>query len=193
MMKEQQPHLKFVFHDAFHYDPNVWNDLFDDNDKENVIMDSHQQLAWEKAQPNIESQCTAYEKSLTIADSIKYPVWIGEWSLATDVCAMWLGGFNDNNTPYQYECEWVDCPKTQMPEGTGTDFDRTAEILGPFGQNKLSTVQSGKCPRDSLHFGDADIKKLGSCMMNSLNSHVEAQFFWTVRTELEDRWNQIKS
>jgi hypothetical protein len=31
-------------------------------------------------------------------DEFKMEVWIGEWSLATDVCAMWLGGFNDGNT-----------------------------------------------------------------------------------------------
>ncbi len=26
------------------------------------------------------------------------PVWMGEWALATDSCAHWLGGFNDGNT-----------------------------------------------------------------------------------------------
>jgi len=25
MMKEQQPRLKFVFHDAFHFDADLWN------------------------------------------------------------------------------------------------------------------------------------------------------------------------
>jgi len=46
MMREQQPRLKFVFHDAFRTDPNTWNDLFEDDDIENVIMDTHQYLAW---------------------------------------------------------------------------------------------------------------------------------------------------
>jgi hypothetical protein len=32
---------------------------------------------------------------MAYADQIKYPVWVGEWSLATDNAAMWLGGFND--------------------------------------------------------------------------------------------------
>ena len=35
---------------------------------------------------------------------IKYDVWVGEWSLATDVCALWLGGFNDANTDASREC-----------------------------------------------------------------------------------------
>ena len=28
-------------------------------------------------------------------DKIKYEKWVGEWSLATDHCALWLEGFND--------------------------------------------------------------------------------------------------
>lgn len=40
-MKNQIPDVKFVFHDSFHSDADVWNNLFDDNDMENVIMDTH--------------------------------------------------------------------------------------------------------------------------------------------------------
>ena len=40
-MREFNPDLVFVFHDSFHYDANVWNDLFDDDDMENVVMDTH--------------------------------------------------------------------------------------------------------------------------------------------------------
>jgi hypothetical protein len=33
--------------------------------------------------------------------NIKYEKWVGEWSLATDICAWWLGGFNESyNFPY---------------------------------------------------------------------------------------------
>lgn len=38
--------MKFVFHDAFHWDPDVWNDLFDDEDAEGVVLDTHQYSAW---------------------------------------------------------------------------------------------------------------------------------------------------
>lgn len=41
MIKDQKPRLKFVFHDAFHFDAGLWNQLFDDNDHENVVMDTH--------------------------------------------------------------------------------------------------------------------------------------------------------
>jgi len=164
-MREKAPHLKFVFHDSFHFGADDWNDMFDDDeDFSNVIMDTHFYTAWWGAQPYIGKYCDGYRNSLSAANDIKYDVWVGEWSLATDVCALWLGGFNDNNTPYAYDCEWVDCPYSYIPdESLAVDFDRTADMLGPFGSNTLSTVQKGKCPRDSTHFSEADVKTLGQC------------------------------
>ena len=42
MMKQRAPHLVFVFHDAFQtIDALRWNDLFEDDDHENVVMDTH--------------------------------------------------------------------------------------------------------------------------------------------------------
>jgi glucan 1,3-beta-glucosidase len=193
MMKEQQPHLKFVFHDSFHWDANLWNDLFEDDDWENVVIDSHHYLAWYGAQDDIGKYCDSYGGDLANAQNFKAEVWIGEWSLATDVCALWLGGFNDNNTPYAYECDWVDCPYTYMPEATGTDFDRTAEILGPFGSNTLSNIQNGKCPKDSLWYSEDDVMTLGQCMMYILNANVDAHFLWTARNELEEKWNYVQA
>eukprot|EP00967_Tisochrysis_lutea_P114508 scaffold182561_cov36-Tisochrysis_lutea.AAC.5 len=32
----------------------------------------------------------------TFASQVDMPLIVGEWSLATDNCAMWLNGFNDN-------------------------------------------------------------------------------------------------
>ncbi len=68
----------------------------------NVVIDTHQYLAWWEKKDNIGAYCDAYGANMRqwgIAD-LKYPVWVGEWSLATDVCAHWLGGFNDSNTEY---------------------------------------------------------------------------------------------
>jgi hypothetical protein len=65
---------------------------------------------------------------------MKYPVWVGEWSLATDVCAQWLGGFNDSNTAYQRTCAKVECPYSYMPQPYAADFDRAAASLGPYGE-----------------------------------------------------------
>ena len=43
------------------------------------------------------------------------PIIIGEWSLATDNCAMWLNGFNDNLPGYpKVQCGMVPCPPPYM-------------------------------------------------------------------------------
>jgi glucan 1,3-beta-glucosidase len=191
-MKEQTPHLKFVFHDSFHFDHSIWNDLFDDNDHENVVLDTHLYTAWDPRRENILEYCGQYKSRLQEVSLIKYDVWVGEWSLATDVCAMWLGGFNDNNTDYQFTCNWIDCPKSYLPEDLAVDFDRTAPVLGPFGQNDKSVVRYGKCPSDSLYFGDNDVRALGQCALHSFDdSNVKAQILWTFRNELEPRWSYV--
>jgi len=41
VMKNSNPNVKFVFHDAFLTSHRIWNDLFEDDDMENVIMDTH--------------------------------------------------------------------------------------------------------------------------------------------------------
>lgn len=65
---------------------------------------------------------------------MNYEVWLGEWSLATDVCAHWLGGFNDANTKNQFPCKSVQCPYSYMPsDNFNTNFDRGAAYLGPYG------------------------------------------------------------
>ena len=79
----------------------MWNDLFADNDIDKVAMDHHYYQAWNTGMNTTQQFCDDYEKNAqTATDAIKYDVWWGEWSLATDVCATWLGGFNDaNNRP----------------------------------------------------------------------------------------------
>jgi len=133
-----------------------------------------------------------------VADRLKYPVWVGEWSLATDVCATWLGGFNDANTHSQYTCNWNDCPKTYLPSGNGlgTDFDRTAAQLGPFGPSEFTAqanLQYGKCSSDSSFFDENDIKKIAKCAMQTFDKHTSAQFLWTAHNEIEAKWDYVSA
>lgn len=102
VVREINPELTFVFHDAFTPRADTWNDLFEDNDMDNVVMDTHAYMAWWEKKNDIPMYCDDYRAVLTTDDilNVKYPIWVGEWSLATDVCAMWLGGFNDSNTEY---------------------------------------------------------------------------------------------
>ena len=196
LIKEQQPRLKFVFHDAFHFSADTWNDLFDDDDHENVVMDTHQYFAWWGAQDDIGSYCDGYGGTFNEAAKIKYDIWVGEWSLATDVCALWLGGFNDANTDAAYTCQRVECPYTYMPT-LGTDFDRTADSLGPYGATGLTRdhaiIKNGTCAKDSDFYPDDQVMRLGQCSLDIFNWAVQGHFMWTVRNELEERWNYIDS
>ena len=95
-------------------------------------MDTHQYLAWSGHHDDMSTYCDNYGKTISKAKDIKYEVWVGEWSLATDVCALWLGGFNDASSDAQSTCQRVECPRSYLKEHA-TDFDRTAAKLGPYG------------------------------------------------------------
>jgi len=151
---------KFVFHDhAINkaLNPDEWNDLFEDT--EDLIFDHHYYQAWNKGNTTVDVFCSEYEKYAAQADQIKYDVWIGEWSLGTDFCAHWLGGFNEGNGVPQFECQRVQCPKSYL-NNTAEDFDRTATVLGPFGsgESKYYNIMNGTCTTDSAHFTDDEVK-----------------------------------
>lgn len=88
------PQATFVFHDSNMFEGKYWNDLFKDWDMQKVAMDHHffmDQLQLDQ----IEQLCYIAENEAARAQGIKYPVWFGEWSLGTDTCLLWIGGFND--------------------------------------------------------------------------------------------------
>lgn len=140
--------------------------------------------------------CDDYKSNAKYADAHKYDVWFGEWSLATDVCAMWLGGFNDANNDPQMKCNWVDCPKSYLPDSVARDFDRSAAILGPFGTHTPETdvcVQKGKCSTDSMYFNQDQVRTIAKCALEAFDEHLGASFLWNAKNELEPKWSYIDS
>lgn len=117
-------------------------------------MDHHEYQAWNWREDDVQTYCDRYYSLSSITSALKYDIWIGEWSLATDTCAMWLGGFNDSNSDLVFDCQRVECPYSYLSEAQAVDFDRTAEELGPFGSNHRSTIKGGMCPIDSAYFTD---------------------------------------
>lgn len=197
IIREVNPDVIFTFHDGFAFSSGMWNDLFADDDMENVVMDTHQYQAW-WSRSNLSQYCYGYYDMLGEANNIKYPVWVGEWSLATDVCALWLGGFNDANNPPQFECEWVSCPEPYLPADTAVDVDRTVELNGPFGTAlgdgfDQAFIKNGMCARDSTFFTDDEMKTLGGCALRAFDDMVAGQFLWTFRNELEDKWSYFNA
>jgi hypothetical protein len=91
------------------------------------------------------------------------------------------------------QCEMVECPYSYMPAPEGTDFDRTADTLGPWGENDRAMVRKGKCYTDSGFFSDQDVRKLGKCIADVYDEVVDAQFIWTARNELEAKWSYVQA
>lgn len=122
-------------------------------------------------------------------------MWFGEWSLATDVCAHWLGGLNDGNTDPQFKCKQVDCPYSYLPDEWKVDFDRSREINGPFGTGKPEnvTIRKGKCTIDSEYFSDDQVKAIAKCAVKSYDKYLQGSFFWTAHNELEAKWDYVKA
>lgn len=171
IVHDSNPDTIFVFQNAFDFSPS-WNSLFDDDEIENVVMDAHLYQAWYERKDTIQEYCDLYFETALGAQNIKYDVWVGEWALATDTCAMWLGGFNDNNSDLVFECERVDCPVSYLSDDFAVDFDRTASELGPYGSNHRATVKEGKCTTDSSYFSEEDVAYLGSCAMDAWDQNL---------------------
>lgn len=104
---------------------------------------------------------------------VGYDLWVGEWSLATDTCAFWLGGFNEGSW-HQFDCKVVDCPYSYMPEPYGVDFDRSKDVLGPFGESDSSLIRYGQCQTDSDFFSDEEVQVLGDCSRAVFDRDVKA-------------------
>lgn len=94
LMQSYAPQAFFVMHDMFKFDMSLWNDLFDN--KEKVAIDNHHYQAWTQMKTT-EEFCADYAGAYNSTET-EYEIWIGEWSLATDTCALWLEGFNDGKT-----------------------------------------------------------------------------------------------
>jgi hypothetical protein len=134
-------------------------------------------------------------------------VWWGEWALATDVCATHLGGFQDANTQPQFTCRQIECPKTYLDPSfeynNETDFDRNVSTTTPIGlttaqydnrtgQQPHVQITNGMCNDDSHHFSyDVDMPKIAKCINDTFTRHIDAQFIWTARNEIEAKWSYV--
>lgn len=93
----QVPDWTLLFHDSFRLSPEYWGGDFLKH-CDNYAVDSHLYLAWDENHPIdifIQKACD-YGNHLSDMEALGVPVVVGEWSLATDNCAMWINGLNDN-------------------------------------------------------------------------------------------------
>eukprot|EP01083_Nonionella_stella_P224352 798700_1 len=109
-VKERAPSWKYIMHDSGLFKPDVWGGFMDGCPDR--VLDTHIYTAWDN--PSTPEQF--YDKACSTKNSILEmerafgPVIVGEWSLATDNCAMWLNGFNDNIPGYpKLPCKFIPC------------------------------------------------------------------------------------
>lgn len=125
------------------------------------------------------------------------PVIVGEWSLATDNCAMWLNGFNDNLPGFpKVPCDFVKCPESYLgPSFTGAPLDRSRPIQGPYGTG-TSGPSFGYCPSSCTDFFEDDddvvTRNLAHKKLSSF-SIGHGWYFWNFKTEIDPKWDFLRS
>jgi glucan 1,3-beta-glucosidase len=178
------PHLTFIYHNSFR--DNIWHDFL--INCSNVAMDWHIYQAWNRERYGDQFLLEADGYTTYIENFKKQGIEIvvGEYSLATDNCALWLNGFQDNLDTYPVTpCKYAPCP---FPYIDVNDFDRVSNIISPFGTG-LSAPYMGTCPYEGNivtyeeHFDF--LHKLNQKKLKSF-SHSQGWFFWNFKTEYKE-------
>jgi len=149
------------------------------------------------------------------------PIIVGEWSIATDVCVMWINGFNDNLSGYpKTTCKYSPCPDPYLgspPEyyQPGTPVNPALPLQGPYGTG-VSGPSYGYCPvpRDfvtptdfpanvnyhdippaapeGLDDTDEVYSNLVKKQIHAYSTAGHGYYYWNFRTELDDpQWNYL--
>ncbi len=195
IMRKKAPGWVYLMHDAFHYDPTTWGDFM--LNCPNIGLDTHIYQAWLDPAP----QATYLVLTCNIKEAIEsmekmgMPVVVGEWSLATDNCAMWLNGFNDNLPGYpRVTCGHTTCPLPYTGPGVipGAPVNPQSPTQGPYGTGQF-TPSFGQCPVDASWVDeDTFMRKLAHAKLHAMDVG-HGFFFWNFKTELEDRWSYVNS
>ena len=147
IVKKQAPYWKYIMHDSFRLDPNIWGGFMDGCPER--ALDTHIYQAWRDPDSRIGFYTNACnEKGILATMEREFgPIIVGEWSLATDNCAMWLNGFNDNLPGFpRLPCKYIPCGESYLgKEQPGVPLDPTKPLLGPYGTGNSGPVY-GLCP-----------------------------------------------
>jgi len=220
IVKRGAPYWKYIMHDSFRFDPSVWGGYM--AGCPDRAIDTHIYQAWDNPDSRISFYANACNQKSAIAAMEREfgPIIVGEWSLATDNCAMWLNGFNDNLAGFpRLPCKYVKCADPYMGEGVqpGTPVDPNKPIQGPFGTGMSGPIY-GQCPvgRDWLkessgnpqtgrdwvtappnapkHLDDTDnvMMHLAHKKINAFSGVGHGFYFWNFRTDTEEpHWSYM--
>eukprot|EP00538_Stauroneis_constricta_P006413 CAMPEP_0119560032 /NCGR_PEP_ID=MMETSP1352-20130426/13834_1 /TAXON_ID=265584 /ORGANISM="Stauroneis constricta, Strain CCMP1120" /LENGTH=719 /DNA_ID=CAMNT_0007607897 /DNA_START=138 /DNA_END=2300 /DNA_ORIENTATION=- len=212
-VKKHAPYWKYIMHDSFRLDPNIWGGFMDGCPER--ALDTHIYQAWRDPDSRIGFYNDACGTKGILAEIERTfgPVIVGEWSLATDNCAMWLNGFNDNLPGFpRLPCKYIKCSAPYMGDGQpGAPVDPTKPMQGPFGTGMSGPI-FGLCPvgRDWLkessgdpqtghdwvrappeaprHLDDTDnvMRHLAEKKINAFSGVGHGFYFWNFRTDMDE-------
>jgi len=211
IVKNLAPYWKYIIHDSFRFDPETWGGFM--RGCPDRALDTHIYQAWKNPAARTffyEDACQQKQMIVTMEKAFG-PIIVGEWSLATDNCAMWLNGFNDNLPGFpRLPCKYVECAKPYMgPEQPGTPLDPSKPIQGPYGTGMSGPI-FGLCPvgRDWLKethredtsdwmrappeasnhqdASDEVMTNLARRKISTFSGFGHGFYFWNFRTELDE-------
>lgn len=179
-----------LFHDSFRFDVKHWKSFankLQKYDKLKIGIDTHIYQAWNQIMSTDElyGRLCGVKNTINEFKKIGLPVVVGEWSLATDNCALWLNGFQDNLPGFpNVICGYQDCPNpnTEIIDGS----------QGPFGTGS-STPINGLCPIGKLwNKNDEVMKIIALKSQHAYGKHGSGWFFFNFKVELENRWSYLE-
>jgi glucan 1,3-beta-glucosidase len=159
IVKKAAPYWKYIMHDSFRFDPKIWGGFM--QGCPDRALDTHIYQAWKdpSSRETFYADACATKHAISAMERAFGPVIVGEWSLATDNCAMWLNGFNDNLPGFpRLPCKFTPCADPYMGfDQPGTPVDPGKPAQGPYGTG-MSTPIFGLCPvgRDWLRESSLD-------------------------------------
>uniref|UniRef100_A0A7S3FJY2 Glycoside hydrolase family 5 domain-containing protein n=1 Tax=Haptolina ericina TaxID=156174 RepID=A0A7S3FJY2_9EUKA len=178
------PSWLFVIHDSFRLDE--WRDFMKGCPA--VALDTHVYQAWfdiRSQQSFLEDACSWRQHLRSLQRAI-LPVLVGEWSLATDNCMMWLNGFHDNAPGYpKVECGVQPCPQ---PYVSGIPGPPQGLAPGPHGTG-ASAPSNGMCPVSKSWENEQSIEADLAAHKISAFDEAAGWFYWNFKSELEGRWS----
>jgi len=212
IVKKHAPYWKYIMHDSFRLDPSIWGGFMAGCPER--ALDTHIYQAWRDPDSRIGffNDACANKRAILAVEQEFGPVIVGEWSLATDNCAMWLNGFNDNLPGFpRAPCKYIPCAAPYMGEGyqPGTPVDPTKPMQGPYGTG-MSGPSFGLCPvtrdwikeknpltgRDWMeapprappNYDDTDnvMKLLAYKKISAFSGVGHGFYFWNFRTDLDE-------
>jgi glucan 1,3-beta-glucosidase len=161
IVKKAAPYWKYVMHDSFRLDPKIWGGFMDGCPER--ALDTHIYQAWKDPDSRLGfyTDACSTKKILATMEREFGPVIVGEWSLATDNCAMWLNGFNDNLPGFpRLPCKFKPCAESYLGDKQpGVPLDPNKPIQGPFGSG-MSGPMYALCPgtRDWIKETSGDLR-----------------------------------